>query len=518
MASHVDTNDVEAIMKGSEAAKASDYANYFSSYAFIYHQKQMLSDGARMRAYRDAILGNPECFAGKVVLDVGAGSGILSMWAAQAGAKRVIACEFTKMADHAEALVAANGLQDVVEVRRSAAETLDLKKGDVDVIVSEWMGYFLLRESMLDSVIYARDHYLKDGGALFPNRAALFWAPASLHGARPRGRRPASRDVGAARQHGQRSLGPTDVDVRTDRSLPSSARRAAEARPSERSTTRASKPGRRCESHAGERDVKLAEKADAMADWDAFQDATRADFGVDVSVLRAPYVAEQDDYYLRPAARHGAAGPGDPRRASARASSVDVDVRTRRRRPSSARGGGRRVRRTPSPGARAAVGSKMRAPRRRQAHWMEMRDDMLAAPPARIGVIDLNTCTLAESRGIEDAPFRFPVPLDRCAAFAGWFDTYFEGSPSCPAKNPVTLSTSPADGYTHWGQQVFFVPPAKVEAAVADAGGHPRGPSSTVGTISLRRQKEAVRLYNIAVKLEVVPDDPTTLDLDWELS
>ena len=51
MASHVDTNDVEAIMKGSEAAKASDYANYFSSYAFIYHQKQMLSDGARMRAY-----------------------------------------------------------------------------------------------------------------------------------------------------------------------------------------------------------------------------------------------------------------------------------------------------------------------------------------------------------------------------------------------------------------------------------------------------------------------------------
>ena len=200
MASHVEKNDVEAIMKGSEAAKASDYANYFSSYAFIYHQKQMLSDGARMRAYRDAILGNPECFAGKVVLDVGAGSGILSMWAAQAGAKRVIACEFTKMADHAEALVAANGLQDVVEVRRSAAETLDLKKGDVDVIVSEWMGYFLLRESMLDSVIYARDHYLKDGGALFPNRAALFWAPASLHGARPRGRRPASRDVGAALQ------------------------------------------------------------------------------------------------------------------------------------------------------------------------------------------------------------------------------------------------------------------------------------------------------------------------------
>ena len=34
----------------------------------------------------------------------------------------------------------------------------------VDVIVSEWMGYFLLYESMLDSVIWARDKYLAEGG------------------------------------------------------------------------------------------------------------------------------------------------------------------------------------------------------------------------------------------------------------------------------------------------------------------------------------------------------------------
>ena len=337
-----------------------------------------------VRRYRDAILGNPECFKDKVVLDVGAGSGILSMWAAQAGAKRVIACEFTKMASHAKALVKANGLDRVVEVRESAVETLDLEKGEVDVIVSEWMGYFLLRESMLDSVIYARDNYLKEGGALFPNRAALFFAPASLH---------------------------------------------------------------------AERDLKLAEKADAMADWDAFMSETKREFGVDVGVLRAPYEVEQDDYYLK------------------------------------------------------------------QALWMEMRDDMLAAPPACVGVIDLDTCSLAESRGVADAPFKFPVPLDRCAAFAGWFDTYFEGSKACPAKNPVTLSTSPADGYTHWGQQVFFVPPAKVGEAVADAGLHPRGPSSTVGTFSMRRQKDAVRLYTIDVQIQIEKDpESPKLGLVWDLS
>eukprot|EP00913_Durusdinium_trenchii_P004940 g4587.t1 len=47
----------------------------------------------------------------------------------------------------------------------------------VDVIISEWMGYFLLRESMLDSVLIARDRFLKPGGALFPSHATLFLAP-----------------------------------------------------------------------------------------------------------------------------------------------------------------------------------------------------------------------------------------------------------------------------------------------------------------------------------------------------
>jgi len=47
----------------------------------------------------------------------------------------------------------------------------------VDVIISEWMGYFLLRESMFDSVIVARDAWLKPGGAMFPSHAQLHMAP-----------------------------------------------------------------------------------------------------------------------------------------------------------------------------------------------------------------------------------------------------------------------------------------------------------------------------------------------------
>ncbi len=96
-----DSNFVNATEKGdiptfdgSEKAKATDFANYFCSYAQLYHQKQMLADHNRMAAYHSAIMGNADVFKDKVVMDVGTGSGILAVWAAQAGAKRVYAGKF----------------------------------------------------------------------------------------------------------------------------------------------------------------------------------------------------------------------------------------------------------------------------------------------------------------------------------------------------------------------------------------------------------------------------------------
>lgn len=43
----------------------------------------------------------------------------------------------------------------------------------MDIIISEWMGYFLLYESMLDTVIYARDRWLQQGGLMLPDKATL---------------------------------------------------------------------------------------------------------------------------------------------------------------------------------------------------------------------------------------------------------------------------------------------------------------------------------------------------------
>lgn len=136
----------------------------------------MLSDDLRMQSYRDAIFENPNHFKDKVVLDVGTGSGILAIWAAQAGARRVFAVEATDMAQQARKVIKANNQDHIVTVIQSKIEDVELPE-KVDVIISEWMGYFLLRESMFDSVIVARDRWLKPDGAMFPSHASMSIAP-----------------------------------------------------------------------------------------------------------------------------------------------------------------------------------------------------------------------------------------------------------------------------------------------------------------------------------------------------
>jgi len=163
--------------KAKDAYEAATNVNYFYNYAFIAEQKKMLSDHIRMKAYHSAIFDNKDYFQGKVVLDVGAGSGVLSMWCAQAGAAHVYAVEYTDMALHARELIARNGLSDRVTVIQSSMEDVELGEGvRVDAIVSEWMGLLLFRESMLDTVIYARDNFLKPGGTMWPSHAAMYWS------------------------------------------------------------------------------------------------------------------------------------------------------------------------------------------------------------------------------------------------------------------------------------------------------------------------------------------------------
>lgn len=151
--------------------------DYFSSYAHPSIHHIMLSDTIRTDAYRDFIYDNKSLFTSQTVLDVGCGTGILSMFSAKAGASQVIAVDNSAIIDKARENVFTNNLDSHVRCLRGKVEELSLPTDKVAVIVSEWMGYCLLYESMLDSVIYARDRYLKADGLMVPSHAALKIAP-----------------------------------------------------------------------------------------------------------------------------------------------------------------------------------------------------------------------------------------------------------------------------------------------------------------------------------------------------
>ena len=155
----------------SDDKTSADY--YFDSYSHFGIHEEMLKDTVRTKTYQNVIYQNKFLFKNKVVLDVGAGTGILSLFCAKAGAEHVYAVECSHMADMAKEIVEANGYSNVVTVLKGKIEEIELPVAKVDIIISEWMGYFLLFENMLNSVLYARDKWLVDGGVVLPDKASL---------------------------------------------------------------------------------------------------------------------------------------------------------------------------------------------------------------------------------------------------------------------------------------------------------------------------------------------------------
>ncbi|PWN45238.1 S-adenosyl-L-methionine-dependent methyltransferase [Ceraceosorus guamensis] len=175
---------------------------YFTYYALLSHQAQMLQDSVRTSIYHRAILANAQdCFKDKLVIDVGAGNGILSLFAAQAGARRVFAIEASGMVEHLQNLVDASQLPSSTstsaakgkaaqhsrqrnawidgriqavhsKVEDVTPETLGGAK-QVDTIVSECLGVLLLHERMCETFIDARDRFLKPGGTMLPSGGTI---------------------------------------------------------------------------------------------------------------------------------------------------------------------------------------------------------------------------------------------------------------------------------------------------------------------------------------------------------
>ncbi|KAF8194371.1 arginine N-methyltransferase 3 [Mycena galopus ATCC 62051] len=171
-----------AVNEPSDIAQAApardDDSHYFQSYEANDIHAVMIQDKVRTSTYAHFILTNPSLFRDAVVLDVGCGTGILSLFAAKSGAKRVFAVDASDIAQKAEKIVKANDLDSIITVIQGKVEDITLPDGiqRVDVIISEWMGYALLYESMLDSVLRARDRFLRPEGTMAPSQCQMMLA------------------------------------------------------------------------------------------------------------------------------------------------------------------------------------------------------------------------------------------------------------------------------------------------------------------------------------------------------
>merc|ERR1711939_131454 len=133
-----------------EDMTSKDY--YADSYSHFGIHEEMLKDEVRTLTYRKSMWDNKHLFKDKIVLDV------------------------SNIIDQAQKIIEANGFADTITLIKGKMEEVVLPVDKVDIIVSEWMGYFLLYESMLDTVLVARDKYLAPGGLMFPDQATLFLA------------------------------------------------------------------------------------------------------------------------------------------------------------------------------------------------------------------------------------------------------------------------------------------------------------------------------------------------------
>ena len=141
-----------------------------------YHQG-MLADTRRNRAFHRALVARVR--RGHTVLDLGAGSGIWSVVAAQLGARRVVAVEREPVLRPViEALARENGVSDRVEVVCADARRLRLPRA-FDVVVSETVGSEAFDEGIVALMERARERFLRRGGALIPETIALRGAPAA---------------------------------------------------------------------------------------------------------------------------------------------------------------------------------------------------------------------------------------------------------------------------------------------------------------------------------------------------
>lgn len=138
------------------------------------HYYGMLADKVRMQAYREAIF--KVVRPGDVVVDLGAGTGLLGIWALQAGASKIYAIEKTASIELAREIARANHCEEKIEFINKNSAEVELPEL-ADVLLSETLGSFGVDENTLQFTIDARQRFLKPGGRMIPQALDIYAAP-----------------------------------------------------------------------------------------------------------------------------------------------------------------------------------------------------------------------------------------------------------------------------------------------------------------------------------------------------
>lgn len=137
-------------------------------------QSFLLDDAARLDTWRAGI--RAVVRPGDVVLDLGAGMGILSLFACEAGAGRVYAVESAPSAELARLVAASNGLAERIVCLHGRSQDVALPE-PADVLVTDTTETLGLNGQLLSAVIDARRRLLRPGARLLPSEIELRVAP-----------------------------------------------------------------------------------------------------------------------------------------------------------------------------------------------------------------------------------------------------------------------------------------------------------------------------------------------------
>ncbi|AKB61542.1 50S ribosomal protein L11 methyltransferase [Methanosarcina mazei] len=142
----------------------------------IYTHEMMIADKVRINSYYKAIRRYVK--SGDIVVDLGTGTGILSLFSAQQNPKKIYAIDHSDFINIARKIARYNNINNITFVQTNSRDFKPIEK--VDIILHEQLGQALFNENMIENILDLKKRILKETGKILPGKFELFLEPICL--------------------------------------------------------------------------------------------------------------------------------------------------------------------------------------------------------------------------------------------------------------------------------------------------------------------------------------------------